>query len=104
MKHHPTHTAARNRTRIFILFVALYGVLMLYDVYLSLHQLYPRMNTEGLASLLFSVAFLSWLSPRIYPNRNVSSPNSRWYAVQIDCLLMSVALLCYAVYVRLTLP
>jgi hypothetical protein len=104
MNNHPTLIAARNRTRIFLLFVILYGVLMLYDIYLSPHQSYPRMNTEGLASLLFSAAFLSWLSPRIHPKKNISSPNSRWYAVQIDCLLVSLALLCYAVSVRLTLP
>ena len=104
MTNHPTLIAARNRTRLFILFVVLYSVLMLYDISLSLHQSYPRMNIEGLASLLFSVAFLSWLSPRLNPKKNTPSPNSRWYAVQIDCLLISLALLCYAIYVRLTLP
>jgi hypothetical protein len=103
MKNHPTLIAARNRTRIFILLVVLYGVLMLFNIYLSLHQSYPRMNTEGLARLLFSGAVLSWLSPRLNPKKNTPLPNSRWYAVQIDCLLISLALLCYAIYFRLTL-
>lgn len=103
MNRHSTRIAARNRTRIFMLFVALYGMLLLYDVHISLQQSYPRMNTERLASLLCSGAILAWLSPRVTPKRNTPSSHSWWYVVQIDCLLMSLALLCYAVYVRLTL-
>jgi hypothetical protein len=103
MKQHSTRIASRSRTRIFLFFVVLYGVLMLYDITLSLHQSYPRMNAEGLANLLFSIAFLSWLTPRLRANQTIQPPSSRWYAVQIDCLLISLALLCYAVYCRLVL-
>ena len=56
---HPT-TASRARTTLVIVLACVYSILALYDVYLSLHDSYPRMNAEGLANLLFLIGVIPW--------------------------------------------
>jgi len=97
---HPT-APSRARTTLVIVLACVYSILALYDVYLSLHDSYPRMNAEGLANLLFLIGVIPWgkTAPAAVPN----APQRRhWrHVIQLDCLLICVGLISYAVYYRL---
>ena len=97
---HPT-AASRARTTLVIVLACVYSILALYDVYLSLHDTYPRTNTEGLANLLFLIGVIPWGKTTAVAVPNAPQRRQWKHVIQLDCLLLCVGLIIYAVYYRL---
>jgi hypothetical protein len=84
-----------------VILVLVYGSLLLYDTYLDLHDPFPRMAAEGVANLLCIIGMLPWG----LAGRTSNQPPPRrtdWQTViRMDCLLLSIVVISYAVYSRL---
>jgi hypothetical protein len=101
MVPHPSPLSRITSAHFIFVLVLVYGCLFLYDTYLDLHDLLPRMAAEGVANLLFLIGMLPWGVARRVSNQRPPHLRSWQTVIRIDCLLISIVVVSYAIYSRL---
>jgi hypothetical protein len=92
-----------TQTIVMILLYVVYAALALYDIYLDNHDPYPRTQYEGFANVVFILGILLPMTLMSRDNPRTTGYRPWLRVVQIDCLLICIALVGYGVYSRLVL-
>ena len=101
MAPHASPLARITPAHLIFVLVLVYAGLFLYDTYLDLHDLLPRMAAEGVANLLFLIGMLPWGAAKRTSNQRPPHHRSWQPVIRIDCLLLSIVVVSYAIYTRL---
>ena len=99
----PPAQASRNRRRQAAVTAALLLIcipLVLYNLYIDLHDTEPRMLYEQVSQFLYLVAISAWMLLKNTDNANMLHSRIR-HPVIVSCLSLSIVLLMIGTFLRL---